>query len=78
MTENRLNIQTILTQRTDKQAECDLLSRQVTIEKEKANPSNFFKFLLAKRTNGTFDFASYTKQNFAKPKELFFQSTDNK
>ncbi len=72
MTKNGLDIQTISTNRTDKQADRVLLFRQVTIEKEKVHPSHFLKFLLASRTNGTFDFARYTSQPFAKPKEPFF------
>lgn len=47
MTENRLDIQTILTKRTVKQTDRVLLLGQVTEKKEKANPSHFLKFLLA-------------------------------
>ncbi|MBU1009688.1 MAG: hypothetical protein KKD74_06095 [Bacteroidetes bacterium] len=47
MTENGLNIQTILTKRTDFQTDRVLLFGQVTEKKEKANPSHFLKFLLA-------------------------------
>ena len=47
MTENELNIQTILTKRTDFQADRVLLLGQVTEKKGKANPSHFLKFLLA-------------------------------
>jgi len=72
MTENVLYIQTISTKRTDKQTDRVLLYRQVTIEKEKADPSHFLKFLLSCRINGTFGFARHTSQPFAKPKELFF------
>jgi hypothetical protein len=72
MTENGLDIQTISTKRTDKQADRVLLCRQVTIEKENADPSHFLKFLLAIRTNGTFGFAQHTSRPFAKPKEPFF------
>jgi hypothetical protein len=71
MTKNGLDIQTISTKRTDKQADRILLCRQVTIGKEKADPSHFLKFLLANRTNGTFGFARNTSQPFAKPKEPF-------
>lgn len=39
MTENGLDIQTILTKRTAKQADHVLLLGQVTEKKEKANPS---------------------------------------
>jgi hypothetical protein len=39
MTKNGLDIQTISTNRTDKQADRVLLCRQVTIGKEKANAS---------------------------------------
>ena len=45
MTENGLDIQTISTKRTDKQADRVLLLGQVTEKKEKANPSHFLKFL---------------------------------
>jgi len=47
MTKNGLDIQTISTKRTDKQADRVLLLGQVTEKKEKANPSHFLKFLLA-------------------------------
>jgi len=50
MTKNGLDIQTILTKRTDKQTDRVLLLGQVTLEKEKADPSHFLKFLLASRT----------------------------
>jgi len=46
MTKNGLDIQTILTKQTDKQADRVLLLGQVTEKKEKANPSHFLKFLL--------------------------------
>jgi len=72
MTENGLDIHTISTKRTDKQADCVLLLGQVTEEKEKADPSHFLKFLLARHTNGTFGFAPPTNRPFAKPKEPFF------
>lgn len=72
MTENRLNIQAISTKRTDNQTDRVLLFGQVTEKKEKANPSHFFKFLLASRTNGTLGFARHTSRPFAKPKEPFF------
>jgi len=72
MTENGLDIQTISTKRTDKQADRVLLLGQVTEKKEKAHPSHFLKFLLASRTNGTFGFTRHTSQRFAKPKEPFF------
>jgi hypothetical protein len=72
MTKNGLDIQTISTKRTDKQADRVLLWGQVTEKKEKAHPSHFLKFLLARRTNGTFGFAQHTSQRFAKPKEPFF------
>jgi hypothetical protein len=35
--------------------------------------AHFLKTILASRTNGTFGFARYTSQLFAKPKEPFFQ-----
>jgi hypothetical protein len=47
MTKNGLDIQTISTKRTDKQADRVLLFRQLTEKKEKADPSHFLKFLLA-------------------------------
>jgi hypothetical protein len=72
MTKNGLDIQTISTKRTDKQADRVLLCRQVTIGKEKSHPSHFFKFLFGRRTNGTFGFARHTSQRFVKPKEPFF------
>ena len=53
MTKNGLDIQTILTKRTDFQTDRILLFGQVTEKKEKANPSHFLKFLLASCTNGT-------------------------
>jgi hypothetical protein len=72
MTKNGLDIQTISTNRTDKQTDRVLLCRQVTIGKEKAHPSHFLKFLFGSRTNGTFGFARHTSQRFAKPKEPFY------
>jgi hypothetical protein len=60
------------TNQADKKADRVLLFRQVTIKKEKADPSHFLKFLLANRTNSTFGFARYTSQAFAKPKVPFF------
>ena len=71
MTENRLDIQTISTNWTDFQTDRVLLLGQVTEKEEKAHPSNFLKFLLASRTNGTFGFARHTSNRFAKPKEPF-------
>jgi hypothetical protein len=75
MTKNGLDIQTISTKRTDFQTDRVLLFGQVTVKKEKANPSHFLKFLLANRTNGTFGFAPKHKADpSAKPKEpLFYQ-----
>ena len=46
MTKNGLDIQSISTRRTDKQADRVLLLEQVTEKKEKAHPSHFLKFLL--------------------------------
>ncbi|WP_209330123.1 hypothetical protein [Lunatimonas salinarum] len=71
MTKNKLDIQTISTKGTGKQADSVLLLRQVTIENEKAHSSHFLKFLLASRTNGTFGFSRHTSRAFAKPKEPF-------
>jgi DNA-binding Xre family transcriptional regulator len=45
MTKNGLDIQTISTKRTDKQADRVLLFGKLTEKKEKANPSHFLKFL---------------------------------
>ena len=72
MTKNGLNILTISTKWTDKQADRVLLFRQVTEKQVKADPSHFLKFLLASRTNGTLGFARHTSRTFAKPKEPFF------
>jgi len=74
MTKNGLDIQTILTKQTDKQADRVLLLGQVTKKNEKAHHSHFLKFLLASHTNGTFGFALYTSRPFAKPKEPFLSS----
>jgi hypothetical protein len=78
MTKNGLDIQTISTKWTDKQTDRVLLLGQVTQKKERADPSHFLKFLLASRTNGTFGFAQYTSQPFAKPKEPFFSQRTEK
>ena len=75
MTSNGLDIQTISTKQTEFQTDRVLLLRQVTEKKEKANPSHFLKYLLYRRTNGTFDFARHTSPRFAKPKEPFFANT---
>lgn len=47
MTKNRLDIQTISTKMTDFQTDRVLLLGRVKGKEEKANPSHFFKFLLA-------------------------------
>jgi hypothetical protein len=73
MTKNGLDIQTISTKRTDKQADRILLLGQVTEKKEKANPSHFLKFLLARSTSGTFGFAPTHKADpSTKPQEPLF------
>jgi len=74
MTKIKLDIQTITNKWTDFQTDRVLLLGQVTENTEIANSSHFFKFLFASRTNGTFDFARYTSQRFAKPKEQFFSN----
>jgi hypothetical protein len=61
MTENGFDIQTISTKRTDKQADRVLLLRQVTIEKEKADPSHFFIISFSQPHIGTFGFAQRRK-----------------
>lgn len=63
MNENGLDIQTISTKRTDKQADRVLLFGQLTENKKKAHPSHFLKFLLASRTNGTLAFAQTAQAN---------------
>ncbi len=78
MTENGLYIQTILTKRTDFQTDRVLLLGQEPEKKEKADPSHFFKFLLANRINGTFGFARNTNQPYAKPNEPFFSQRTGK
>lgn len=54
MTKNGLDIQTISTKRTAKQADRVLILGQVTEKKKKANPLHFLKFLFASRTNSSF------------------------
>jgi len=66
MTENELDIQTILTKRTAKRPDRVLLCglfplRPLTDKKEKANSSHFLKFLSSQHTFGTFAFAPTTK-----------------
>lgn len=56
MTENRIDIHAISTKRTDLQTDRVLLFGQVKGNKEKANHSNFLKFLQLNRTNGVFGF----------------------
>lgn len=51
MTENEFDIQTILTKRSDIQADRILLLGQVTEKKKKLTLRIFFKFLLTSRTN---------------------------
>ena len=72
MTKNGLNIQTISTKRTDKQAYRVLLLGQVTEKKEKSHPSNFLKFLLARRTSGTFGFAPTHKADPSQSQKSHF------
>jgi hypothetical protein len=74
MTKNKLDIQTISNKWTDFQTDRVLRLGQVTENTETADPSHFFKFLFASRTNGTFGFTRYTSQRFAKPKEPFFSN----
>lgn len=71
MTKNGLDIQTILTMRTEFQAARSLLFNQVARMKEKAHPTHFSKFLFTSRTNGTFGFARHSSRTMAKPKEPF-------
>jgi hypothetical protein len=64
MTKNGLDIQTILTKRTDLQTDRVLLLGQVT--EVKANPSHFLKFLFANRIPNAFGssfFANATSNN---------------
>lgn len=75
MTENGLDIQTISTKRTDKQADRVLLLGQVTEKKEKALPSHFLKFLFASRTNGTFASRTSRHTNPSLQKSRFFLQT---
>ena len=78
MTKNGLDIKYILTKRTDFQTDRVLHLGQLTEKEEKAHPSQFLKFLLASRTNGTFGFARHTSRPFAKPKEPFFANAPMK
>jgi len=75
MTKNGLNIQTILTKRTDFQADRVLLLETVTKKNEKTHPSHFLKFLLASRTNGTFGFTRHTKPTLRKTKRAVLLPT---
>jgi hypothetical protein len=78
MTKNGLDIQTISTKRTDKQADRFLLLRQVTEKKRKSPPFAFFKISFSQPASGTFGFALPASQPFAKPKEpLFCLRTNN-
>jgi hypothetical protein len=73
MTKNGLDIQTISTKRTDKQADRVLLFGQLREKKEKADPSHFLEFLSASRTNGTFGFAPTHQANASQnQKSRFF------
>ena len=78
MTKNKLDIQTITNKWTDFQTDRVLHLGQLTEKEEKAHPSQFLKFLLASRTNGTFGFARHTSRPFAKPKEPFFANAPMK
>ena len=79
MTENGLDIQTISTKRTDKQADRVLLLGQVTEKNEKAHPSHFLKFLFANRTSGTFGFAPTRKADPSQSqKSHFFANAQTK
>lgn len=75
MTKNVQYIKTILTKRTDFQADRILLLGQVKKKKEKARPSHFLKFLFDRHTNGTFCFSLHTSRTFTNPKEPFFAKT---
>ncbi len=76
MTKKGLDMKTISTKRTHKQANCVFLLEQVTIEKGNAPLSQFLKFHFACLTNGTFGYARNTSQHFAKPKELLYLIND--
>jgi hypothetical protein len=72
MTKNGHDIPTILTKRTNFNADRVLLLGQLTEGKEKANPSHFLKFLLASRTFSTFGFARHTNPTLRKTKRAKF------
>jgi hypothetical protein len=72
MTKNKPDLQTTPTNQTIFESDRVLLLGQVTKKKEKVRHSNFLKFLSARHTNGTFGFARYTGQPFAKPNEPLF------
>jgi hypothetical protein len=72
MTKNGLDIQTISTNRTDKQADRVLLLGQVTEKKEKANRSHFLKFLLANPQVAHLVLPHPQAVPSAKPKEPLF------
>lgn len=78
MTKNEINIQTISTKRTDKQADRVLLLGQVTEKKEKANPSHFLKFLLAIRTLAHLILPQSTKPTLQQNQKSLFPALPQK
>jgi hypothetical protein len=78
MTKNGLDIQTISTKRTDKQADRVLLLGQLTEKKEKANPSHFFKFLLSSSTLAHLVLPQRTKQTLQQNQKSQFPAQPQK
>ena len=68
MTKNGHYIQTILTERTDFQADRVLLLGQVTEKKRKSRPFAFFKISFSQPALHTFGFARHTSRPFANAK----------
>jgi hypothetical protein len=73
MTKNGLDIQTISTKRTDKQADRVLLFGQLTEKKEIAYPSHFLKFLLSSPQVAHLVLPHPQADPSAKPKEPNFR-----
>lgn len=77
MTKNGLDIQTISTKRTDKQADRVLLFGKLTEKKEKADPSHFLKFLLASPQVAHLALPHRTKPTLRKTKRATFCQRTN-
>lgn len=72
MTENGIDIQTITTKRTDKQADRVLLLRHVEVKNKKAHLSHFLKFFLPATQTALWVLPDTKADPSQNPKSCFF------